>query len=84
MSGGEFDYKQFHIDEIADSLERTIANNKIKNEYDFCNDFSDETIAKLQETADLLKKVSTMVHHADWLISSDIGEETYHERINEN
>ena len=48
MSGGHFDYKQYHIDEIIYSLEKDIELNKY--------DFSEEIIYEFKKGLEYLKK----------------------------
>jgi len=87
MSGGEFDYQQYHLNEIADQIERIIAKNDSteKNEYGYeiGNHFSKETIEKFQETIITLRRGAIMAQRVDWLISADDSEDSFHKRWKE-
>jgi hypothetical protein len=74
MSGGYFDYKQYYITDIAESIELFL-----KNE----NDFSKATIDEFKTAIKLLNKAAVYAQRIDWLISSDDGEESFHERLKE-
>lgn len=84
MSGGRFDYKQFHIGEIADDIERIICNNNDKtlNEWGDAKGrgFEKKTIDKLTEAMHTLRRAQIMAHRIDWLLSGDDGEDTFHGR----
>ncbi len=80
MSGGYFDYDEFHIDQIADQIERVIANNSKQDEYGFAFNYSKDTLSILEYAVQQLKRASTMVHRIDWLFSGDDGEETFTEK----
>lgn len=83
MSGGHFDYKQFAISDIAESLDKAIRNNKIKDEYGFCRDLSKETIKEFKKVYLRLNRVKKEVMCIDWLLSGDDSEETYLQKVKE-
>ena len=83
MSGGRFDYIQFRFEEVADAIDRLIANNKVKDEFGYSNDYNEETLKKFKETADTIRRAAEMATRVDWLVSGDDGEETFHKRWNE-
>ncbi len=98
MSGGHFEYKQYHVHELAEEIDRLIArvyknreDNKNSTDdpqhpdynWDRCYDYSDETLAKFVEARDALIKASKMVQRVDWLVSGDDGEEAFHRRWTE-
>jgi len=84
MSGGHFDYNQYIIQNIADEIENVVKNNNVKNEYDYSRNYSKETIKELNEAITLLRKASIYSQRIDWLLSDDDGEETFHERLEED
>ena len=43
--------------------------------------FSDDTIKRFKEAVDLLKRAEIYAHRIDYLLSSDDGEQTFHERL---
>ena len=86
MSGGEFDYKQYMLTEIADKIEMIIDDNdKEEDEYGFTGwNFSEETLAKFKEGADLCRSAQIFAQRIDWLVSGDDGEDTFHKRLEED
>lgn len=84
MSGGHFDYSQHRIGDIARSIEELIESNndKSKDEYgqQIGNEFKTETINKFKEAVIYLRKSAIMAQRIDWLVSGDDGEDTFHER----
>lgn len=84
MSGGHFDYKQHHIRDIADEIERVIAKN-IETEIAFVfvseYKFEDKTIAMFREGVKALRVAETYAHRIDWLLSGDDGEGTFWQRL---
>ncbi len=80
MSGGYFDYDEFHITQIADQIERVIVNNTKQDEYGFAFNYSKDTLSILEYAVQQLKRVATMIHRIDWLLSGDDGEKTFTEK----
>jgi hypothetical protein len=94
MSGGHFDYDQYRITTIADSIESVIEKNKKpidpkdKDNYwgnqEFYYDFPDEVIEEFKRGVELLKKAQIYAHRIDWLLSGDDGDETFIRRLNDD
>jgi hypothetical protein len=84
MSGGHFDYHQSSLNDLADQIRELINNNAdtSENEWGFPRGwgYSPETISKLEEAEEALRRASKMLHRVDWLVSGDDGEETFHKR----
>ena len=78
MSGGAFNYNDYHIRDIARQIEEIIRDNEERPVYDA------ETINHFRETVKLLHRADVMVHRIDWLISGDDGEDTFHKRLRED
>ena len=78
MSGGAFNYNDYHIRDIARQIEEIIRDNEDRPVYDA------ETISHFRETVKLLHRADVMVHRIDWLISGDDGEDTFHKRLRED
>ena len=74
MSGGHFDYHQYRIREIAESVEDIIQNYK----------YPPEVLEKIKEGLDILKKAEIYTQRIDWLVSGDDGPETFLERLKED
>ncbi len=71
MSGGYFDYTEYRIDTIAETLE-----NAIKNPEEWQR-FEPDTVSKLEETLTLLRKCSWRLRDIDLLLSGDRGEQRF-------
>ena len=84
MSGGTFDYMQYTIYEIAQSIEEIIKQNHIEDKWGYKTEFSPETLAKFKEGIDLLRKAQVYAQRIDWLCAGDDGEETFHKRLEED
>lgn len=83
MSGGHFDYKQMYLDEISESLDELVKNNNIPDDYNYCNNFSKETLKEFQEVSKLLKDLRKRISNIDLLVEGDDGEETFLEHLKE-
>lgn len=88
MSGGHFDYDQYRITTIADTIESMIWNNN-SQEVDQWGDtigynFSNETIQEFHAAVANLNVAFTYAHRIDWLLSGDDNEETFHKRLKED
>ena len=75
MSGGYFDYAQFHITKIVDDIERVI------NAHG--EDYSPQVLQRFRDAIVVLKRAETYAHRIDWLLSGDDGEESFLERLEE-
>lgn len=76
MSGGAFDYDQYRIRDIAESIECEIYQNSDK--------YESKTIEEFKNAVDLLNKAEIYATRVDYLISGDDGEESFHKRLNED
>jgi hypothetical protein len=87
MSGGRFDYVQFRLGEIVESIRSTIATNDSdeKNEWGETvgQHLPPDIIAKFAETADAVERAEKMVTRVDWLLSGDDGEDSFRRRWTE-
>lgn len=96
MSGGAFDYRQYHIEEIADDIQREIivAGREIPKEV--CNrwygrsfDDSDRTYPTYErKTIEIMKRAVYVLRMAyiyakrvDWMLSGDDNEESLAKRL---
>jgi len=82
MSGGEFDYVQYRIEQAADELESYIrrCESEEVDEYGYKPGYKEETLAKFRECEQTLRRSAVMLHRVDWLASGDDGEEDFHRR----
>ena len=74
MSGGHFDYNQYRIREIADSVEDIIQNYK----------YPPEVLEKIKEGLDALNKAEIYAQHIDYLVSGDEGNESFLKQLKED
>jgi hypothetical protein len=87
MSGGHFDYNQYQIQEIAESIEHLIDHNisgYLDDNGQEQDRFTKETIEEFEKAVDILRKAFVYTKRIDWLVSGDDGEDTFHERLKED
>lgn len=100
MSGGAFEYKQYHIREIHETIQSQLERmGKPKSKENLWNDNeyyekypeelnwaneSDEVISAYKTAIDLLKKAEVYAQRIDWYISGDDGEESFLRRLKED
>ena len=77
MSGGHFNYAQYKIGDIADSIEQLI----FDDSEDSDGRYSDETISEFRTALRLLRRAEIYAQRIDWLVSCDDGEDTFHKRL---
>ena len=82
MSGGHFDYQQYRLGDMADEIRNLIALNESPT-FNKEEKYNTETIAKFIEADKILRLAEVMVQRIDWLVSGDDGEESFHERWDE-
>lgn len=78
MSGGRFNYLQ-HNGDFDDAIE-TIEHHIQNNEYEF----KPETIDEFKKGIELIKKARVYLQRIDYLICDDDGEDTFHERLQDD
>ena len=88
MSGGYFDYYQYHINDIAASIQKVIDDNDSEQTDEYGNPFSyrlsDKTISEFKNAVAILRRASVYAQRADWLLSGDNDEESFHDRLAED
>lgn len=99
MSGGRFNYNQFRIRDIRESIEsilerqgKEIPKDELygsKDYYDkypeekFYETFSPEVAVRFREAIEVLEKAEIYAHEIDWYLSGDTGEESFLDRLDE-
>jgi len=99
MSGGYFEYNQYRINDIIDSIERELnAQGKEKHRDELYSDkefyekypeekyyytYPIEVQEKFKEAIRILKLASIYTTRIDWLLSGDDGEESFLKRLKE-
>lgn len=85
MSGGHFDYDQYKIGYISESIRDVIYynNDETLNEWGDKKGrgYSDETIQKFKEAVFYLELAEIYAQRIDWLLSGDDDEESFHKRL---
>ena len=82
MSGGYFNYDQYRINWISDSIEELIQN-EMSDDVDGWG-YSVETINEFKKAVEILKVAAIYAQRIDWLVSCDDGEESFHKRLNKD
>jgi hypothetical protein len=87
MSGGEFDYIQYRLDDVAESIYAYIHSNKDITPTELGGTvgrfYSDDTIGRFIEGYMYVKLAALYMQRIDWLVSDDDGEESFHARLDE-
>jgi hypothetical protein len=85
MSGGHFEYRQYHIEVIADDVEQLIINNGSQELDDYGyrkhNEYSPATIEQFKTALKVLRLAKIYTQRIDWLVSGDDGEDAFHRRL---
>ena len=82
MSGGYFEYQQYHIQDIIEKLEETKV--KIENDEEYHQyDRKEELLREILNGLDYLNLAQIYTQRLDWLFSSDDGEDRFFERLEE-
>lgn len=93
MSGGHFEYKQYHIKEIADSIEQELKNqgkkkykDELWNNDEFYEKYPEEKFyitypkeiqKRLKEAVKALRIAEIYAQRVDWFLSGDDGDESF-------
>lgn len=82
MSGGYFEYQQYHIQDIIEKLEETKV--KIENDEEYHQyDKKKELLQEISNGIDYLSLAQIYTQRLDWLFSGDDGEDSFFERLEE-
>ena len=100
MSGGHFDYNQYRITDIADSIECTLnkqgkeipkeelySSKEYYEEYPeekYYETYSEIVQEKMREAVKQLKIAAVYAHRIDWFLCGDDGEESFIRRLEED
>lgn len=92
MSGGYFDYRNYVLEEIAETIRNIIVNNrdpewiKQQKEHDICTMFEPlpkEVLKVYEQAYKIIYKANIYARRIDWFESGDDGEETFLKRTKE-
>lgn len=85
MSGGHFNYKQYELGYIVDSIEQHIEHYNRDDVDDYGGKWRDrytkEEIAKFKEGCYFLEKAQIYTQRIDWLLSGDDGTDSFFRRL---
>ena len=93
MSGGYFDYKEWHIDQIADDVESYINKCDRKEEKDwgyedqsgkyipYVYEESEEVLNEFRKGLKILRQAFVYAKRIDYLLSGDDGDESFLEHL---
>ena len=97
MSGGHFEYKQFHIEDVAEKIKEHLKNQgELKDDVellgmrDYYETYPDEKYNgveskdvqdRFKEAIRHLELAKIYTHRIDWYLSGDDGEESFLERL---
>lgn len=95
MSGGIFEYDQYKIGYIADSIQSCIDNSgRLKTEGELREEhwnneknhyaYPPEILEKFKEAVYVLRQAEVYAQRVDWFLSGDDGEENFLRRLNED
>jgi len=80
MSGGHFDYKQFAITTIIDSIKQELLLQE-KGKPEYGEKYSHITLLCFERAVAVLTEASVYAQRIDWLLSGDDSEESFHSRL---
>jgi len=89
MSGGRFNYAQYHIGQIAEQIQNTIEKNgkPRKKEYEWEEDkyyeFPEDIILEFKRAVAILKIAEIYANRIDYLLSGDDSEDNFRRRLKE-
>ena len=96
MSGGHFDYAQYRINDIVNSIEEIISRNNLeiaeedkpKDEWGFYEqryyEYPPHIIEEFKNAVKYLKIAQVYAQSVDWLISGDDGEESFMKNLDKD
>ena len=88
MSGGYFNYKQYELGYIADSIETVIHNfdTDQKDSYDqkYREKYKDAEIDVFRQAVFFIRKAEIYTHRIDWLLSGDDSTESFFVRLGDD
>lgn len=85
MSGGHFNYDQYKIEYIADSIDDLILHNGSSEKNDWGDlkyqTYPEDIIDQFKIAANKLREAAVYAQRIDWLVSGDDGEESFGIRL---
>lgn len=82
MSGGYFNYSQYRIFDIVETMKSIIGR---EEELPWENrQHGTNTLEEFKKGVKILEQAAVYAQRFDWLLSGDDGENTFHERLKED
>jgi len=75
VSGGHFNYKQHHIEDIADEIARIVKDEEKRDITD--RYYEPASLDAMKEACKVLLKAEVYARRIDWLVSGDDSDETF-------
>lgn len=84
MSGGRFEYQQYRINDIAETIKEDII--KLENNPEYLEWIKDKEylIIAMKQAYIAILSAYTYSQRLDWLLSGDDGEESFKQRLEED
>ena len=86
MSGGTFDYSQYRIIDIIETIQSHINSQGEKIDYEYGDKhqiFEPDVLKRLQDAIECLKKAYVYAQRIDRFLAGNDGDETFIRRLNE-
>lgn len=84
MSGGRFEYQQYRINDIAETIKEDITRLENNPEYLEWVEDKEYLILTMKQAYVTLLSAYTYSQGLDWLLSGDDGEESFKQRLEED
>lgn len=88
MSGGYFDYSQYHIREIADSLRKFLDEKSWEKEDEYglrpYRDITPTVLSEMEKGYELLRIAEIYAQRIDWYLEGDDGADSFISRLKDD
>lgn len=81
MSGGHYDYIQYRLHDLVDTIKEDIRHHAEDPNY---GQFPPEILLDMHILHDKLQEATIRLNRLDWLISGDDGIDAYHARLKDD
>lgn len=82
MRGGYFDYSQYRIFDIVETMKSIVGR---EEELPWENrQYGTDTLEEFKKGVKILEQAAVYAQRFDWLLSGDDGENTFHKRLKED
>ena len=81
MSGGHWEFKQWELTSLADAISQDIEKAGTVSEFGYKHPDDKHLVAGLKTAEKLIRASGDLVHHLDWCLSGDTGEDTLKKQL---